>query len=579
MTAVIAARQRLARWFPLNGYPDAIIRNRAFATYVIAALYLVFAPVFYGTVIVTLLAEHSDAAELVGAVAGTGIVFSLALISVFLTRIRRQLAGAVSILIATAIALILGVYLSGSRADGLTIYIILTMWMMLSITALLIGTRAILPVSLLIMLGVFELALKIESDSGLRLVFFIILLIALIEQIGLVSLQARAQNEAVQRISLDSAQRLTTYEAMYSLAQRVLRRPDLDTLLSDIVRLVRDSSVTIDTVQLWLVQDDRRNVTLTASTERADSLGQQVGIGSLDIVGRVTLDGKTIVVQNIPTEQSYRRSALSPGIQSQIAIPMKVVSEVIGVLLINSRQTEAFSGMDGQSLQRLADQAAIAIENSRLFTTAQSSQADNKRLAEDLRTAQKSIEQLNRQLTGQAWDDYLRNRERMLAYTIDLQSGQVDDFAAWTTSLDTARSSNQVTVQPLSGQADMVLALPISVRGQAIGALEFEFDPGRVPSAEQIAVMQQVVERMGLSAENARLFDEAQRLARREAMLSTIGARLQSAASIDSVLMAAAQSLSESLNASRVAIRLTSQNEDGDLDISSDLSPKQEAAR
>jgi GAF domain-containing protein len=460
----------------------------------------------------------------------------------------------------------------------LTLFLVLAMWMTLSIGTLLIGTRSVWPLSVLIILGVLRLALVIETANGLQVAFFVILLFALVIQLGLTWLQARGQNDTVQRLSLDAAQRLNTYEVIYSLTQRVAQRPEMNSLLPDIVRLVRDSSVEIEAVQLWLVMEDRRNVTLSASTERADPIGRQVGIGSLDIVGRVTLDGKAVLVQNTPNEQSYRRSALPPGIQSQLAMPLKIVSEVNGVLLVTSRQNDAFLGADGQSLQKLADQAAVAIENTRLYANVQADQLESRRLTDELRAAQKSIERLNRQLTGQAWSDYLRGRDQTLAYTIDLQSGQVDNFSDWTASLNAARQSSEVTIQTIPGQTENVLALPISVRGQAIGALEFEIDPDHMPSPEQIAVMQQVVERMGLSAENARLFDEAQRLARRENMLSVIGARLQSAASIDSVLMAAAQSLSESLNASRIAIRLADPDNTPDIPPV-DRNPNQEAAR
>ncbi len=581
MAILAPARQRLARWFPLGGYSDPIRRYRAFSTYVIAVLFLIFSPPFYIAVgLAVLSATPPNIPGLIGLVVSASIVYALALGAVVFTRVKRQTLGAILLLILLAVTIGLGIALNGFRADGLTIFLVLSMWMALSITTLLVGIRGVLPMSALIVIGILRLAFVIETTSGLRAAFFIILLAGLVQQLGLTWLQARGQNDAVQRLSLDAAQRLTTYEVIYRLTQRVTQRPDLNTLMADIVRLVRDSSVEIEAVQLWLVMDDRRNVVLSASTDRADPIGRQVGIGSLDIVGRVALDGKMVLVQNTPSEQSYRRSALPAGIQSQLAVPIKIVSVVTGVVLVTSRQNDSFLGADAQSLEKLADQAANAIESTRLFASVQNGQNENRRLNDELRASQKSVERLNRQLTGQAWTDYLRGRDKPLEYTIDMKSGQVDNFSEWTDGLKQAQQSNAVTIQAPASQTEKghILALPISIRGQAIGALEFELESDQMPSPEQIAVMQQVVERMGLSAENARLFDEAQRLVRRETMLGVISARLQSAASIDSVLMAAAQSLSESLNASRVAIRLADPDTNPDFPPV-DRSPNQEAAR
>jgi len=71
-------------------------------------------------------------------------------------------------------------------------------------------------------------------------------------------------------------------------------------------------------------------------------------------------------------------------------------------------------------------------------------------------------------------------------------------------------------------------------------------------------VLRQVVERLGLAAENTRLFEEAQRIAQREALVNEISARMQVTTNVEAVVAAATQSLADAFQAPRVAIRLGS---------------------
>jgi GAF domain-containing protein len=94
------------------------------------------------------------------------------------------------------------------------------------------------------------------------------------------------------------------------------------------------------------------------------------------------------------------------------------------------------------------------------------------------------------------------------------------------------------------------------VRGQVIGAIEFELDKESSLSPEDLALIQEVGERFGLAAENTRLFERSQRIAQREALVNEIGVRLQTSSSIEATLAEAARSLKQTLRADKVAIRL-----------------------
>jgi GAF domain-containing protein len=61
-----------------------------------------------------------------------------------------------------------------------------------------------------------------------------------------------------------------------------------------------------------------------------------------------------------------------------------------------------------------------------------------------------------------------------------------------------------------------IIAIPLRVRGQVVGAMEFELDVAQGFAPEDLALIQEVSERFGLAAENTRLIQESQRIAQRE---------------------------------------------------------------
>lgn len=74
--------------------------------------------------------------------------------------------------------------------------------------------------------------------------------------------------------------------------------------------------------------------------------------------------------ESSPLVPDHLRSRLGTG--SALACPLMVSSSVVGVLTAGSRHPEAFGEEDGQTLQRLASQASVALENARLHQSLQS---------------------------------------------------------------------------------------------------------------------------------------------------------------------------------------------------------------
>jgi len=106
---------------------------------------------------------------------------------------------------------------------------------------------------------------------------------------------------------------------------------------------------------------------------------------------------------------------------------------------------------------------------------------------------------------------------------------------------------------------EQILAVPITIRGQAVGAIEVRLSGSQSPN-EIRNVLQSVAERMAFSLENARLFEQASSAAEREQQINTITARLQGLTSIEDVLATALSTLGQTLNAEQGTIRLVTLN-------------------
>ena len=93
------------------------------------------------------------------------------------------------------------------------------------------------------------------------------------------------------------------------------------------------------------------------------------------LTGSVVTSGELLVVQD-PADDArmapaHRENYRRQGVRAFLAAPVKIDDKVIGVLGIRTCQVEGFSKADVEMARALASQAAIALENSRLYQEVQ----------------------------------------------------------------------------------------------------------------------------------------------------------------------------------------------------------------
>jgi len=362
------------------------------------------------------------------------------------------------------------------------------------------------------------------------------------------------EKEAVSTV-IEDRQRLA--ELTTQISTSVLRRSDLDATLTSAVEEIRVNFPLAYHVQIFLIDETRRSARLAASTGDVGRIlmerGHSLPVGSTSVIGRVTSQGDIVVARSGSTETVHKRNEFLPETVVEAAFPLRSGDIVIGALDLQSKLTDAFTESELPIFQALADNVAIAIDNARLLEAAEVRVRENQQLTEQMRLSLREIERLNAQMTAQSWSDYVAQVVQP-NMTLDLATENVNKRAEWTATLNEAAATNQIVQREL-GDA-LVLAIPIAVRTQVIGAFEFEFENEEPLDAEDMQMLMTISERLGLALESSRLFDESRRTAQRETVVNEIGSRLVASNSISGVLNEAARSIQESLGAHRVAIRL-----------------------
>jgi GAF domain-containing protein/HAMP domain-containing protein len=108
--------------------------------------------------------------------------------------------------------------------------------------------------------------------------------------------------------------------------------------------------------------------------------------------------------------------------------------------------------------------------------------------------------------------------------------------------------------------ADGTLYIPIKIREQAAGAMRLAKSRASGSWKEnEIQLIEALIDQLGMALESARLYDDTQRRAERERLISEVTARLRASTTIDVIMQTAVQELAEALHVPHGSIILRSE--------------------
>lgn len=325
------------------------------------------------------------------------------------------------------------------------------------------------------------------------------------------------------------------------IAREVTAERDLPTLMTTVVNLIIRNFSGIYHAQIFLIDEDGKFAVLRASTGAAGrellSRGHKLGVGSVSVIGQVTEQGQVVVARDTAESSLHRQNEFLGETRAELAIPLRLGEKIIGALDVQSKQPDSFADDQVAALQTLADQITIAIENTRLY-------ADTERLLREAEIEQ-GLE------TRRAWQQQLnQQRQSGLQTRIGAETGY--NFKRLS---DAVMRSGKAIVGDATDRNTIPFVVPISLRGQTLGVVEYE-----VPAVDfeyaKVLLAQELVLRLAISLENARLFQASQQATERERVVNDISAKLTGQTNIEDILQTAVREIEQALRTPQVAIRL-----------------------
>jgi sigma-B regulation protein RsbU (phosphoserine phosphatase) len=341
-------------------------------------------------------------------------------------------------------------------------------------------------------------------------------------------------------------------EFLIRLADALNTTLDLQTLLkrtADLVRVVIDYRI----FAILLVNDRTRDLRMRfqiGHSPEAERMRIKMGHG---IVGQVAQERHAILVNDVTKAENYIN--VHPGVRSELAVPLIVKNRVIGVIDIQSEQTNYFSPEHMRLLQLTASRIGQAIENARLYT----------RVARQAQTLE-VLNEISRELTSILDVDALLERVgQLLRRIIDFQM-----FSVWLLNENEQVLENRYAVRfgqrfypgeniPLhrglvgvsmderrlvhvpdvrkdpryhmfNPEARSEMAVPLIYKGKVIGVLDVEHTRTNYFNEDHERAMTTLSAQIAISIENAQLYQrvahQEQRLERDLAMAREVQLRL-----------------------------------------------------
>lgn len=332
--------------------------------------------------------------------------------------------------------------------------------------------------------------------------------------------------------------------ALYEVSSRLGKSLDLGEVLNQVM----DSIILLTGAERGFIMlyDEDTGELCTAVARNVDQEtieGHAMEI-SRTVVERVVASGQGILTNNAQEDArlSKETSVVNFRLLSIMCAPLQARGQILGAVYVDNRFfTNVFDEADLDLLTTFANQAAVAIENARLFT--QTDQALARRV-EELSLFQRIDQQLNKSLDlhrvlslALNWAIALTNADggsigllegteenpdkrqlRLLIYRGAEDSSELrviegdHPVLAQVLARDSSVLTRDVTVEEsIDGTPALVqLAVPIKRDGVITGLITLETQHASEISREDIAFVERLADRAAVAIKNARLYEAVQ---------------------------------------------------------------------
>lgn len=175
----------------------------------------------------------------------------------------------------------------------------------------------------------------------------------------------------ISEILIPFEQRYGHLQALAGIGQVVNSTLEVD----EVLQIVMDTIVRLMGAErgFLMLRDEGGDMGIRiARNWEQESINQNEFAISRTIIQRVIDEGEAVLTTNAREDPRFggQESIIAYNLRSILCVPLKVKSELIGVIYTDNRiRTGIFSESDRDLLLAFADQAAVSIENARLFSS------------------------------------------------------------------------------------------------------------------------------------------------------------------------------------------------------------------
>ena len=356
---------------------------------------------------------------------------------------------------------------------------------------------------------------------------------------------------------------------------------NLDELLRKAINLIHER-FNFYHASIFLIDSGEQNAVIREATGEAGTqlkrIGHKLAVGSKSIVGFVAGQGEALVVNNTTNDATHLPNPLLSDTRAEAAFPLKIGERILGVLDIQSTTPYSFNSNDINTFQTLADQLAIAVNNTELFAEIQehlsqhrllhhitTSAASGTTLEEALISAVKGLQVTlggdrvsillsdneGKKLTVKASVGY---SESAFNLTIPFGSGVTGWVAVHRKPLRVNDITQDARYIQVSSNTCSELALPLIFRSDLLGVLNVESEQVGAYNENDEEMLGTLAGSLAAIIANARLVDQIRKQAERERLLNEVSSKIRRSTDIHTILNTTIQEIHRMTGARKAQI-------------------------
>ena len=307
------------------------------------------------------------------------------------------------------------------------------------------------------------------------------------------------------------------------------------------------------------------------------------------LVGRAAESNEAVLVSDTSQNPEWLPNQLLPETKSEVAIPISVGDQVLGVLDVQQNIIDGLKREDVDSLQSIANQVAIALQNIE-STEIVAKRATELQTVAKISTVAATISDIQKMLesvvhlTQRGFGlyhahvfTYDKNTEELQIVACGYKEGDEHEGTHGTKVIPleqeqslvarAARTRQAVIVNdvrsdpgwlpnPLLPDTASEMAVPMIVGDQILGVLDVQSERLNAFTDEDASIQTTLASQVATALQNARSFLQSQRQAEHETAVNLITQKIQNATSVEAALKVAARELGHALGMKSTLVTL-----------------------